>query len=338
MSVRLHRRHDEEGVTIVVVALLLAGLLMIVGLAVDGGRAYTSRRQAQNAADSAALAGTEALFSYQYTRSQNNAANGTIVNAAVVKKLDENGVTTGQTCFYVTATGASTGTACTATPPDVAAGVVVGGTIVDRTAFAQVGGFGSVTASAQSTATLQPLAGTSTPFIICGESNGDWPILNPPVGNALPTINVPNALAAGVKPVQAAKVGTCGAGSSFKGKAAPSDDTVVVGEYAEGDNGNGNDPDIRDQVAGLVPCPVDGPYTGCDMLVPIADDGYGNGNGKIFLHIAAWGVFHITGDGHGNPKYYGQFRAPAAVATGGQGQFGSQCAVGTQVCLVGLVG
>jgi len=48
----------SRGQTIVLVALAAVALLALVALAVDGGNAYATRRQAQNAADGAAIAGT----------------------------------------------------------------------------------------------------------------------------------------------------------------------------------------------------------------------------------------------------------------------------------------
>jgi hypothetical protein len=72
------------------------------------------------------------------------------------------------------------------------------------------------------------------------------------------------------------------------------------------------------------------------MLLPIADNGFGNGNG-IQMHIVAFGIFHVTGDGHGNPKYYGSFVAPGKVATGGIAGRGQNCAVGSAVCLIKLL-
>ena len=52
------RRDDDRGITIVMMALSLVALCAIGGMAMDGGAAYANRRQSQNAADSAALAGT----------------------------------------------------------------------------------------------------------------------------------------------------------------------------------------------------------------------------------------------------------------------------------------
>ena len=52
---------DESGQVLVIVALMLIGLLVVVGLAIDGGHVYQQRRAMQNAADAAALAGARAL-------------------------------------------------------------------------------------------------------------------------------------------------------------------------------------------------------------------------------------------------------------------------------------
>ncbi len=54
-------KSQHSGQAIVLVVLAMLALLALVGLAIDGGRQYTARRQAQNAADAAALAGTREL-------------------------------------------------------------------------------------------------------------------------------------------------------------------------------------------------------------------------------------------------------------------------------------
>jgi len=50
------KSRTEHGQSIVLVALLMGVLLLFVAIAVDLSNAYAHRRQAQNAADSAALA------------------------------------------------------------------------------------------------------------------------------------------------------------------------------------------------------------------------------------------------------------------------------------------
>ncbi|MEX1072018.1 MAG: pilus assembly protein TadG-related protein [Anaerolineales bacterium] len=56
-------RQSEKGQAIVLLVLLIVGLLAVAGLAIDGGRIYSARRNAQNAADNAALAAALALCS-----------------------------------------------------------------------------------------------------------------------------------------------------------------------------------------------------------------------------------------------------------------------------------
>jgi hypothetical protein len=55
------RRDSETGQAAVLLALAFVGLLAFTALAIDGGNAYLTRRNAQNAADSAALGGTRAI-------------------------------------------------------------------------------------------------------------------------------------------------------------------------------------------------------------------------------------------------------------------------------------
>jgi hypothetical protein len=55
------RRDSELGQAAVLLALAFVGLLAFTALAIDGGNAYLTRRNAQNAADSAALGGTRAI-------------------------------------------------------------------------------------------------------------------------------------------------------------------------------------------------------------------------------------------------------------------------------------
>jgi len=47
----------EQGQALVLITFAMIGLVGITGLAVDGGIAYTEKRDSQNAADAAAMAG-----------------------------------------------------------------------------------------------------------------------------------------------------------------------------------------------------------------------------------------------------------------------------------------
>ena len=57
-------RRKSRGQSIVVIALSMIFLVSMVALAVDGGSMYTQRRAAQNATDSAAIAGTKLFLTY----------------------------------------------------------------------------------------------------------------------------------------------------------------------------------------------------------------------------------------------------------------------------------
>jgi hypothetical protein len=52
----MKKYHFERGQALIVIALALVGIVAVAGLVVDGGRAFLDRRNAQNAADAAALA------------------------------------------------------------------------------------------------------------------------------------------------------------------------------------------------------------------------------------------------------------------------------------------
>jgi len=66
--------HRERGQTLVVVAVMIVILVAFLGLVIDGGNVYAQRRQLQNAADAAALAGARAQV-LQGTSATTGAAN-----------------------------------------------------------------------------------------------------------------------------------------------------------------------------------------------------------------------------------------------------------------------
>lgn len=62
MNARLRQRvHDERGAVLVAGLLLALALLMVIGAAVDIGRAFIDRRELVSVADGAALSGSQAL-------------------------------------------------------------------------------------------------------------------------------------------------------------------------------------------------------------------------------------------------------------------------------------
>jgi len=57
MSDLVRRLHDDEGQVLVMVALMMLGVVSVVGLVSDGGLVFAQRRDLQNVADAAAAAG-----------------------------------------------------------------------------------------------------------------------------------------------------------------------------------------------------------------------------------------------------------------------------------------
>ena len=58
---RRHHSLSENGQSMVIIAIFMVVLIAMLALVIDGGLGYTKRREAQNAADAAALAGADAL-------------------------------------------------------------------------------------------------------------------------------------------------------------------------------------------------------------------------------------------------------------------------------------
>ena len=71
----LRRRQRRKAQALVLVALAMLLLVAIVGLAIDGGSMLGQRRQAQNASDGAALAGTRVMLEYYTEMIRNNPVN-----------------------------------------------------------------------------------------------------------------------------------------------------------------------------------------------------------------------------------------------------------------------
>lgn len=298
---------SERGAILVFVAMSMTAVLLVASIVIDGSQAYSQRRSMQNAADLSALAGARALDKVKYA-----GANWSTVDAAAKTLGAENDAESIE-CTVITNVGTPIG-GCGqwwAVLWPAAAGVRVKAIDVRATTFGRLTGREQVTATATSAATIQTLIGTGSPFVICGNPDlGGYPILN-----ADNTINASTATAMGMVEIQSSQVPTCGAGAAFKGKIA--DDDFTVPGWLHADNGNGYEQDINVQVVGARACPTGGPFDDCDMLIPIADRGLGNGN-DIQMHAVAWAVFHITGSGRTNPKYYGTFRGAAPYVTGGK--------------------
>ncbi len=346
---RSRARTDERGATLVFIALALTGVLAVATLAIDGGKLFTARRQTQNATDVAALAGASALFNYQYLAATGATRDPTTIWTTVQDKLSQNTAATSQSCVLVTTQGTpavdlngNVEPCATATDPQLlaAAGVQVGGSQVQQGTFSGVIGVNHYSASSSSTATLQPLGSTGSPFIICGAANLGWNFLKPD-----DTIDINYAKTHLINiPLQWSQLGQgydCNAPTSkFKGLASQDAGPVTPGDYESITNGNRYSAVVANAVAGQVACPPDlnaTPITvPCDLVVPVAD-GANTDPSNPQLHIVNFAIFQVTPASGGGVKYTGTFVAPTSLASQGSGVFGASCQVGGQVCVAKLV-
>jgi Flp pilus assembly protein TadG len=118
-----HVRPRERGQILVVFVLSLVVMILLAGLVIDGGYAYTQSRTTQNAADFAAMAGTRIIGE----KLTGNNANGTASNVttAVQGALAANNATLAS-AVYISEAGASLGNVVGAGAiPSGAVGVVV---------------------------------------------------------------------------------------------------------------------------------------------------------------------------------------------------------------------
>lgn len=107
---KMYRKARERGQAMILLVFMIIALVAIIGLAIDGGRLHSDRRQAQNAADSAALAGAQKLLQFRVdaceTGSMDLTALDDAVGGAVRDYARQNGVkndgTTGEVrAWYV---------------------------------------------------------------------------------------------------------------------------------------------------------------------------------------------------------------------------------------------
>jgi hypothetical protein len=150
---------EERGQSLVIVVLAMVGLIAFLALVIDGGMAFAARRQMQNAADAAALAGTRELrdggdeagiLAAVHTYAQLNGVQDPGVNVAAYF-IDENLIRlpSGSECQMGTCGGIPTG----------AQGVEVIGETSFSTFFAGVIGRTELAASATAAAILSVTSG-----------------------------------------------------------------------------------------------------------------------------------------------------------------------------------
>lgn len=215
-------KRNERGATMVFIAFAMASVLTMTGLIVDGSRAFSERRQMQNAADNAALAGARALDSLV---TLNESAIFTTARASAVTNGADSATFTCRLIDEVLVdVGAcpqsNTGTAVALKA--LAAGVRVTTSAVKSTTFTRVAKVNSFTARASASAQIEGLRSGPSPFVMCAvassdpRSNGD----GQSVAILLPD-NSTNPLAVGLTfELQDPTAVGCGQSNKFKGLSA----------------------------------------------------------------------------------------------------------------------
>lgn len=162
------RLHGEDGVTTIIVALLLVVLLFGAAFAIDGGRGYATGRQMQNAADASAMAGLRHLEQIKKGIEPADTLDDAVFAAAAA-----NGARDLDRCRVVQndATRSELGDC---SDPDVvalpeASGVRVASHTGSENSFAPaVGGPDELSVTRRATAVMQPVSKIpSAPFAVC---------------------------------------------------------------------------------------------------------------------------------------------------------------------------
>lgn len=330
---------SERGAVIVFMAIAMLTLLSVAALVLDGGAAYSQRRQMQNAADAAAMAGAAAVDDVRF-----EGAPASAVQDVVDLIAAQNGADT-WVCTLVDDSGSALG-GCTdalVLAGTAAQGVRVVPSDVRATTFGKVVGVDSVTATTAATATIQRIVGGRAPFAVCSSGPaGSYDLLG-----ADGTLDATKAVARGKIAIMAAQVykddhkcaavGGAGAGAgSFKGEIDP-ELTLVGGEVTASSNPGNSLPAFD-----MVQCPE--PLTSSDcLLLPVVAETVGVGTGAQ-MTVVDWAFWQVTDDGsgavgapNGSVKLWGTFVAPAGPASVPGGVPGGGPVTGAQVRTVTLI-
>lgn len=314
---RIAPKRKERGSILVFVALSLASIVGVMGVVVDGSRVFAERRQMQNAADAAALAGARALDNVAtgFEGSIRTAA----VNAAVTNGADASTIVCRFVDEVLTDLGAcpTTATGTAAVIKSTVAGVRITASAVKGTTFIKAVGAKTFTAKASAAAQIQGLRSGPAPFVMCAvgtsdpRSNGD--------GQAIPILlpdNSTNPAAVGqLYELQDPTAVGCGQSQNFKGLANYPADFPIPGPWdlLNGDHGVNVDKQV---VAGNDAC-TGSPdnYINCVVAVPLCYSMTPSTDWK--LYCVRYAAFRITVNTSGSRM--AGILLDKAVATGGAG-------------------
>lgn len=327
----------------VLFVLALGALLAITGIVIDGGRAYSNRRQVQNVADAASLAGT-----YELNRNFGGQSTPEKILQKVQAKISENKANGALTCEITDEAGTVLQPCPTTAATALAAnadGVKV--TIGDsrNTEFIRVVGINSFTTSANATATVQALrGGVASPFLMCGltqpqggqngmDATTKAPLTPPaPIlldtNPALPRTNGSKWIVntGQQSPTYQSAIGkryvihdqqvpTCfGGGSGFKGWAQQGEEATLPGWW-DTQTGTRAGP-ARSVIAGQEGCETN--LNNCIIVVPICVQSNGDNGASYDLYCVKFGSFKIidTGGGNSGSSHDGIFLGEAVVSEG----------------------
>src|SRR5690606_38757234 len=99
-------------------------------------------------------------------------------------------------------------------------------------------------------------------------------------------------------------------------------ETVMIPSWVGYTPGGGHSAAAAEQVVSTTPCPdpfppnYDANAQPCDIVLPLAIDG---DSASKKLRVVSMAVFRVTGNGLGNPKYYGRIRSDIRYVAGGAG-------------------
>lgn len=326
---RRRRSTGDRGATLVILAIATTAILGIAGLALDGGRAYGERRQMQNAADSAAMAGTRQLD--QYLTGQT--ADAGLIKDAVEDTAGKNGADAATvTCQLVRFDRTVIGPCPTGATMDVAAEAVAAGVLVTTsstldTYFMRVLGSSSFTADGDATAQIGRPGGTYiAPFLVCATAPGHVPPILLPDATGPEGFSINPAAIGQTYDIYGNEIKDdgkdCGNDSaSFRGNVCADKNKCDLPSYSipgewDADTGNANGPTTRLVNSGDA-CSPD--FTvGCVVILPLCPRGNGQTGAGFAMFCSDLGLFEIASvDSNPNAGIDATFLGRAAINSGG---------------------
>lgn len=307
------RCSDERGVTMVFLAISALALIAVAGLALDGGRAYGERREMQNAADTAAMAGTRQLDQFLTGKT----ADASTIATAAKDTAETNGADRAAVTCQLVGFDRSIIESCPTTTtmdPDtkkVAAGVLVTTAATKATFFMKVVGTNSFTANGHAIAQIGRPGGTYlSPFLVCATAPGHIPPILVPKATSPTGFVVNDGTEAGYGPPPGA-IGVTydifGLDIKSGGKDCGNDSQSYRGNVCLANNcggpyplpgdwnaatGQANGPTLRLTNSGNY-CTAD--YTvGCVLVLPLCPRGNGQTGAGFAMYCVELGLFQVA--------------------------------------------